>query len=120
MDAQGEARPPDEPSLAWYGRPHTEVAAEPESSPADQVASVQQPDLYGRVVMSAVVIGGALLLARSRTFRQVTWRLARFALMTWLPAQLASEVRRAWRDAAPPAKADADAADSHRAAPHAT
>ena len=104
----------DEPSLAWFGHPpEAGLVAEPETPVTHEVVPPAQPDVYGRLVMSAFVVGGALLLARSRTFRLVTWRLARFALTTWLPARLAAEVRRAWRDATPAEGVTTDATSSH-------
>ena len=69
-------------------------------SPTGDPVSSSQADVYGRVAMSVLIVGGALLLARSATFRAVTWRLAKFAVTTWLPARLAVEVRKAWNDAA--------------------
>jgi|OpeIllAssembly_1097287.scaffolds.fasta_scaffold15578_4 hypothetical protein len=101
MDPHEQDPTDDGPSLAWFGHPpDTEAVAGPETPAAEESGPSQDLDVYSRVVMSALVVGGALLLARSRTFRQVTWRLAKFALTTWLPARLATEVRHAWRDAA--------------------
>jgi hypothetical protein len=112
MGEHEQDRREDEPSLAWYGHPPPSEAELTPDTGEREVAPAEKPDIYDRVVMSALLVGGALLLARSRTFRLVTWRLARVALTTWLPARIATEVRRAWHDAAADDRPEADAARS--------
>jgi hypothetical protein len=66
-----------------------------------------------RLLLTGVVVGGALLALRVPAVRRVAWRAGRAALVGWLPTLLAREAREVWALAAerPAAGAPAPPAD---------
>jgi hypothetical protein len=54
-----------------------------------------------RVITAALVVGGALLLARYPLVRRSLWRVGRQAVFVGLPWLLRRQVKQAWQAAAP-------------------
>lgn len=57
--------------------------------------------VVARVALGAAAVGVAWLVWRSPAARAVVKRGATFALVTWLPAYIASQLREAWAASAP-------------------
>jgi hypothetical protein len=55
-----------------------------------------------RGALLAAAAGGVYLLLRSRPVRRLLWRSVRFAAFTWAPGLVATQVRHAWAQSAPP------------------
>jgi hypothetical protein len=56
--------------------------------------------LVARIALGAAAVGVAWLVWRTPAVRKAVTRGAKFVLVTWLPAYVASHVRGAWADAA--------------------
>lgn len=52
--------------------------------------------VVARVALGAAAVGAAWLVWRSPAARAAVTRGAKFALVTWLPAYVASQLREAW------------------------
>jgi hypothetical protein len=53
-----------------------------------------------RVITAALIVGGALVLARYPVVRRVVWQLGRRAVVVGLPWLLRRQVKQAWHAAA--------------------
>lgn len=57
--------------------------------------------VIANAVLGAAVVGGIWVAMRCPGVRRLAWRGVKFALVTWLPAYVAGQVREAWVTATP-------------------
>lgn len=62
-----------------------------------------------RAIAAALIVGGALILARYPVVRRAAWQVGRRAVVVGLPWLLRREVKRAWQTAGEPSPAQAQA-----------
>jgi len=58
-----------------------------------------------RAITAALIVGGALILARYPPVRRAAWQVVRRAVVVGLPWFVRREFKQAWRAAAPPGPA---------------